>query len=91
MDEKSWVMKKWIAASVILFLLLFFIVFLIINVNDLQGNGRVVNYIGIVRGATQRLVKLELSGRENDELIVYIDKILWGLQYGGGEYKSLTN
>ncbi|MFQ7552851.1 MAG: hypothetical protein ACLRMZ_24390 [Blautia marasmi] len=26
-------------------------------IDDLQGNARVINYIGIVRGATQRLIK----------------------------------
>lgn len=29
----------------------------ITSIDNLQGNARVINYIGIVRGATQRLIK----------------------------------
>ncbi len=52
----------------------------------MQGNARVVNYAGIVRGATQRLVKQEMNGRENDELIAYLDEIISELSTGRGEY-----
>ena len=30
-------------------------------IHNLQGNARVINYTGVVRGATQRLIKQELS------------------------------
>lgn len=42
--------------------------------------------MGIVRGATQRLVKLELSGNPNDPLIDYLDSILAELQGGTARY-----
>ena len=48
--------------------------------NDMFGLARVINYAGIVRGATQRLVKLEIADHPNDELISYIDTILNELQ-----------
>lgn len=51
-----------------------------------QANGRLINYVGIVRGATQRLVKLELAGRESNELIQYLDEILDNLNTGEGQY-----
>ena len=41
-----------------------------------QANGRLINYVGIVRGATQRLIKLELSGQQSDGLSAYLDGIL---------------
>ena len=41
----------------------------------MQGNARVVNYTGIVRGATQRLVKQEINGISNDALIRRLDGI----------------
>ena len=32
-------------------------VFSLLSIERLQGNARVINYAGVVRGATQRLVK----------------------------------
>ena len=45
--------------------------------NTRQGefDASVVNKSGIVRGATQRLVKLETSGQPNDELIQELDRL----------------
>ena len=40
----------------------------------------------MVRGATQREVKLEITGNQNDELIKYLDDILLGLRYQDGYY-----
>ena len=40
----------------------------------------------LVRGATQREVKLEITGNQNDELIKYLDDILLGLRYQDGHY-----
>lgn len=51
-----------------------------------QTNGRLINYVGIVRGATQRLVKLELAGQSSDELVEYLDGILLELKSGEGGY-----
>lgn len=51
-----------------------------------QHYSRLINYVGIVRGATQRLVKLELENRPNDPLIEYLDGILNELNTGNGEY-----
>lgn len=53
--------------------------------DDLQGNARVINYIGIVRGATQRLIKKELNHEPDDELIYFLDNILSGLSNGSDE------
>lgn len=53
-------------------------------VQKIQGSGKVINYSGIVRGATQRLVKLELLGIEDDTLILYLDRVLQGLGEGDG-------
>ena len=48
-------------------------------------DSRVVNFTGIVRGATQRLVKLELSAKPNDKLVARLDKIVNGLINGDEE------
>ena len=55
------------------------------SMRSLQGNARVINYTGVVRGATQRLVKEELEGRRDDALIDKLDGIIEELRTGKGE------
>lgn len=55
-------------------------------VEIIQGTGRVINYTGIIRGGTQRLVKLETNGIPKDDLMLYLDEILDELQTGQGQY-----
>lgn len=86
MIKQKFLKKEWLAEGITLILVCIFTVTLMNDINLLQGNARAVNYAGIARGVTQRLVKLEISQRHNDELIDYLDKILWGLRNGGGEY-----
>lgn len=62
----------------------------LVSIYRMQGNARVVNYTGIIRGATQRLVKQELNGDENDNLINGLDQILTGLATGDKEYGSIV-
>ena len=47
----------------------------IYSIDQSQTYGRLINYVGIVRGATQRLVKLELAQEPHDDLIAYLDGI----------------
>lgn len=80
---------KWIRALIptILCLSLITTVFISISSMDsLHGNARVINYIGIVRGATQRLIKKELNHVPDDELIKELDHILSGLLNGSDDY-----
>lgn len=60
------------------------------TINHLQGNARVINYTGIVRGATQRLVKQELQGASNDALIDYLDELIVELASGEGENELIA-
>ena len=53
--------------------------------NAVGANSRVVNHAGIVRGASQRLVKLELSGKKSDALIQKLDGIVNALINGDQE------
>lgn len=57
----------------------------IMSIHRLQGNARIINYTGVVRGATQRLVKQELNGIPNDALIAQVEAILYGLSAGDKE------
>lgn len=54
------------------------------TIRNLQGNARVINYTGIVRGATQRLVKQELNHQADDAMIEKIDVLLTELETGQG-------
>lgn len=66
----------WVAAIIFLFYLLW----------NIEGDAALINYSGLVRGTTQKLVKEELYGTPDDELITYIDDILYDLQTGDGNY-----
>ncbi len=57
--------------------------YLSIDLNaKLQGNARIINYTGIIRGATQRLIKQEMNHKPNDVLIDELDHTLHGLIHG---------
>lgn len=80
--------KKWLQKSIAILLTVLFCIIGIISMTTIlhmQGNARVINYTGIVRGATQQLVKQEMNGTANDELIRYLDEIIMGLSIGNKE------
>lgn len=60
------------------------------TIYHLQSNAKLINYVGIVRGATQRLVKLELDKHPNDEIITYLDDIIDDLNGDHGPYHLPT-
>lgn len=62
------------------------IMLLILILYQNMGQSKVINYTGLIRGGTQQLVKQELYGAQNDELITYLDDILSELQTGKGAY-----
>ena len=79
-----------IAQGILLIVLITLTIFMMSDVKKIQGNARVINYAGIIRGATQREIKLEISGNKNDILIKYLDDIFYGLTNGGGKYQLTT-
>lgn len=68
--------------TIILFALVFYMMYL---VESIQGTARIVNYAGLVRGATQRTVKLEISGNNADEIIHTLDCYIDGIQNGSDQ------
>ena len=64
----------------------FAIVFLIFTLYQNMGLSRTINYTGILRGATQRLVKEEILGHPDDDLLAKLDGILMNLKTGKGSY-----
>lgn len=58
------------------------------SIYQLQGDANTINNAGLVRGATQRLIKQELQHEENDELISYLDTLLEHLSSGSAHNHS---
>ena len=83
MDTKKW-KKLWDHLLPVLLVAAFALLSAValFSLWRMEGNARVINYTGIVRGATQRLIKQELYGQQNDELIGKLDGILQGLAEG---------
>ena len=73
--------------SILIVILIVLVSTMMVQIEQIQGTARVINYAGLVRGATQRLVKLEITEAPHDKLIQYLDDILNGLKYGEGEYE----
>lgn len=78
-------MQKKIIPAIFTIALIISVFFALYSIGNVQGNARVVNYTGIVRGATQKLVKKELNGERDDALIKKLDGIIEELQNGKGD------
>ncbi|MDL2273283.1 GGDEF domain-containing protein [Oscillospiraceae bacterium OttesenSCG-928-G22] len=94
------VKKEYLAFGIVIVLFLIVSVMSISSISLLQGNARVVNYVGIVRGATQKLIKEEIMGWQlsqndadfpqtadwypDDALIARLDSIVDELLTGEG-------
>ena len=53
-----------VSIGVLAVILAILIIIMMGIVSDIQGTARIVNYNGLVRGETQRLIKLELSTQQ---------------------------
>ncbi len=99
--NRVWAKKAYLALAAFLVMFAFVSYTSLSSISLLQGNARVVNYVGIVRGATQKLIKEELMGWHlaqtdpqaidaaqwypDDELIARLDGIIHELLTGEGE------
>ncbi|MGN0711617.1 MAG: GGDEF domain-containing protein [Anaerovoracaceae bacterium] len=90
MDKKKLRRFAIMIQSVLIVVMMILVASMIFQINSLRGTARVINYAGIVRGATQREVKLEIVGQKNDDLIAYLDEILSGLKYEQGKYNLVS-
>ena len=57
----------------------------VIFLKSSEDEARVINQSGVVRGATQRSIKLEIAGTKNDKLIAKLDNLIEGLINGNEE------
>ncbi|MCL1982688.1 MAG: GGDEF domain-containing protein [Clostridiales bacterium] len=75
--KKLWERKERLAIFVIVAMFVLVSFTSISSIRLLQGNARVINYVGIVRGATQKLVKEEIMG--------------WNILHGTGSLLEISD
>ncbi len=80
--EKNTYSLCHIVIAVLAVVLMGLIVWMMVIVSHMQGTARVVNYAGLVRGTTQRMVKLEMAGEPQDEMRREIEAYIQGLREG---------
>lgn len=78
-----------IVQYIFIFIMAVVMVVFIVNVNMIQGNAKVINFAGMVRGGTQKIVKEELYGMKDDSMIAQMDDLLLSLQTGTGKYGKI--
>ena len=71
--------------GVLAFILAALIVVMMVLVSGIQGTARVVNYAGLVRGKTQRMVKMEIAGYSEDGMLQDVESFINGLRNGDAE------
>lgn len=74
-----------ITIVVLLLFAIFNLVTIYRQIDSLTSDGRIVNYAGIVRGNTQRLMKLEILEQNTDSIVSLLDKVIQGLIKGDKE------
>jgi methyl-accepting chemotaxis protein len=71
-----------ITLFVLLLVAIFNLVTIYRQIDSMTSDGRVVNYAGIVRGNTQRLMKLTILEQNTDSIVSLLDKVIQGLRKG---------
>ena len=81
--KTSFISKTAMTVLTIILIILFFCIMSMVE--KIQGTARVVNYAGLVRGKTQRIIKLENAGEPQDTMIADINAYIDGLRNGSSE------
>ena len=71
-----------VSIGVLTVILAILIIIMMEIVSDIQGTARIVNYTGLVRGETQRIIKLEVAGEQDDAMIQEVRSFIDGLRNG---------
>ncbi|WP_195268095.1 bifunctional diguanylate cyclase/phosphodiesterase [Eubacterium sp. 1001713B170207_170306_E7] len=73
-------MHKQRNTYIFILICIFVMGFLLFSLIQMQGYANIINDAGIIRGGTQRSVKLELNNEPNDELVTYLDELIQKLE-----------
>ncbi|WP_432631277.1 ATP-binding protein [Brotaphodocola sp.] len=79
-NKLSYLVRGGMTVLTTVLIVLFFCIMSIVG--KIQGTARVVNYAGLVRGKTQRIIKLEIAGSPQDEMIESVASFIEGLREG---------
>ena len=71
-----------ICIGIFIIILFVLMIFMMSMISEIQGNARVINYAGLVRGKTQRIVKLEIAGSCENEMLNDVERYINGLCNG---------
>lgn len=71
MDRKISKITRGLMTVLTVILIALFLTIMVL-VSKIQGTARVVNYAGLVRGKTQRIIKLEDAKEPQDEMIASV-------------------
>ena len=78
--KTSYITRGTMILLTTILIILFFCIMLLVS--QIQGTARIVNYAGLVRGKTQRIIKLEDARQPHDEMIDSVSSYIKGLRYG---------
>ena len=81
--KKKYVTRFLMMPLTVILIVLFFAIMSMVT--RIQGTARAVNYAGLVRGKTQRIIKLENAGEPQDIMIGEVESYIQGLRYGSDE------
>ena len=76
--KSTYLLRSCMMILTTVLIILFFCIMSLVG--KIQGTARVVNYAGLVRGCTQRIIKLEDAGTPRDDLIETVSSIIDGLR-----------
>lgn len=79
-NKLSYLVRGGMTVLTTVLIVLFFCIMSIVG--KIQGTARVVNYAGLVRGTTQQIIKLEIAGFPQDEMIESVASFIVGLREG---------
>lgn len=76
----TYILRVVMTILTVILMMLFFLIMSMVS--KIQGTARIINYAGLVRGGTQRMVKLEIAGQPSDDIYNTISSYIEGLRYG---------
>ena len=78
--KSTYIVRTLMMVLTVVLIILFFVIMSLVG--QIQGTARVVNYAGLVRGGTQRMIKLEDAGEPQDKMMDTISSYIQGLRDG---------
>ena len=82
-NKLTYIMRTLMMVLTSILIILIFVIMSLVG--QIQGTARVVNYAGLVRGGTQRMIKLEDAEEPQDKMVNTISSYIQGLREGSND------